>query len=213
MIPVRAVIFDYGNVLCEPQRESDLTDMASVCGLERRVLEPLYWQLREDYDRGEFDVDHYWTQIGVMAGKKLSQEQIKAAALADSQSWSRPSMKMVRWIKALKASGIDIAILSNMPLALKLYIDANCDWLSDFEHRVYSCDVGCVKPDPQIYHHCLKLLNLPPQATLFLDDRAPNVEAAQSLGIHSLVFSNLDHAAQEIKERFVLPMPELDHAG
>jgi HAD superfamily hydrolase (TIGR01509 family) len=47
---------------------------------------------------------------------------------------------------------------------------------------IISGEVGIRKPDPGIYEYCLSMLQIPPQACLFLDDRLPNLEAARSLG-------------------------------
>ncbi|HEY9776888.1 MAG TPA: HAD family phosphatase [Planktothrix sp.] len=209
MIKIKAVIFDYGNVLCEPQRPTDIVTMADSLGLDTATFEPLYWRFREEYDRGDFDHTVYWQKVGTAAGKSFTALQIQNAAHADGQSWSRPSHRIMRWVRVLREHGIGTAILSNMPSPLKLFIDQNCDWLSGFDHCVYSCDVGYIKPDPEIYHHTLELLGVPAHSTLFLDDREPNIEAAKSLGIHTIHFSTLDHAASVLKE-FDLPEPDLN---
>ena len=49
---VRAVVFDYGNVLCLEQTAEDMKDMALVCGIPHERFSELYWKLWPPYDRG-----------------------------------------------------------------------------------------------------------------------------------------------------------------
>ncbi len=52
---VRAVVFDYGNVLCLEQTPEDMKGMALVCGIPHERFSELYWKLRPPYDRGDID--------------------------------------------------------------------------------------------------------------------------------------------------------------
>ncbi len=58
-----------------------------------------------------------------------------------------------------------------------------------FDTVTVSCEVGCCKPDPAIYRICLKRLGVPAPSTLFVDDRAENIAAAESLGLRTLHFT------------------------
>ena len=212
MITVKAVIFDYGNVLCEPQQASDLSAMAKACDIERATLETMYWKFRDSYDQGEYDAHTYWSQIGRHghASGAITADQIQKAIFLDNQSWTRPNPPVLRWVEKLREHGLKTAILSNMPLPLREYIDASADWLPEFDHRIFSCDAGSIKPDAQIYRHCLERLNLEPEETLFIDDREPNIQAAHTLGIHGVVFSDLNQLIKDVGAKFHLPIPVLN---
>jgi epoxide hydrolase-like predicted phosphatase len=57
-----------------------------------------------------------------------------------------------------------------------------------FEVIVDSSEVGVRKPDPRIFELTLERLGgIAPAEALFLDDAASNVEAAQRLGIRSVL--------------------------
>src|SRR5205807_76721 len=60
---VRAVVFDYGNVLCLEPTLEDMKGMALVCGLPHERFSELYWKLRPPYDRGDIDGPAYWTAV------------------------------------------------------------------------------------------------------------------------------------------------------
>ena len=59
-IPIRGVIFDYGNVICHTQKPSDLEAMAQVCGIAMPRFRELYWKFRVPYDRGDLTAEAYW---------------------------------------------------------------------------------------------------------------------------------------------------------
>lgn len=205
MKEIKTIIFDYGNVICKPQELSDVDNIADCVGISRDIVHKYYWHFRLDFDRHALNAEQYWRQIGRLAGKELSTAQIEEATLRDARSWSRPNRQTVEWIKHLQRHNMRTAILSNMPLALKQIIERECDWLPDFDVKVYSCDVLSNKPDFKIYQHCLQQLQVEPQDVLFLDDRQENIEAARALGMHAEVFTTLEAALASISTAIALP--------
>ena len=56
-------------------------------------------------------------------------------------------------------------------------------WAGAFDTVVISGEVGMRKPEPAIYLHTAKLLGLPPEQCVFVDDLAPNVRGAVAVGM------------------------------
>lgn len=208
MARVKAVLFDYGNVLCSPQLESDVEAMSRVLNIELNHFKTLYWQLRDEYDLGSIDGRAYWHKIGAKCGITLSEESISKVIELDNLGWSRPNPVMANWAADLRKNGIITAIISNMPIEIRRYLDG-CKWLPEFDQYTYSCDINSVKPAAEIYLHCLKQIRLDPRDTLFLDDRPMNVDAAKELGISSLVFTTA-HKLQSDLTEFRLPPIAMD---
>ncbi len=57
-----------------------------------------------------------------------------------------------------------------------------------------------VKPDMEIYEYVLKELNAKSEECVFIDDKAENIEAAEKLGIHGIVFENKEQLKQDLEE-------------
>jgi putative hydrolase of the HAD superfamily len=207
-IPIRGVIFDYGNVLCHSQRPSDLEGMEQVCGIAMPRFRELYWKFRVPYDRSDLTAEAYWQTVAGEEGLVLSREQIAKLIELDVQGWARLNPKTVKWAEQLHRAGLRVGLLSNMPSDLSRYLVANGGWVSSFHHLTFSCDVRMVKPDPAIYKACLESLAVAPEEVLFLDDLAPNIEAAAKLGIQSVLFDTIERTAARVAERFDLPVPE-----
>ena len=204
---VRAVVFDYGNVLCLEQTLEDMKGMALVCGIPHERFSELYWKLRPPYDRGDIDGPAYWTAVVGQQELGLSRDQIATLIRLDSESITRPNQGAVQWAKLLHHEGFPLTLLSNMPLELSRHVTKSFPSLSTFEYLIYSCDYGSIKPELAIYRNCLELLKAAPQDILYLDDRAENVEAAARLGINSVLFDTVEKTASRVESRFDIPVP------
>ncbi|MGA4843927.1 HAD-IA family hydrolase [Streptomyces sp. G45] len=55
---------------------------------------------------------------------------------------------------------------------------------------VYSHEIGLRKPDPRAFEAALAALGVGPEVCLFVDDAAPNVAAAEALGMRAHLFED-----------------------
>jgi putative hydrolase of the HAD superfamily len=200
-----AIIFDYGNVLSQPQPLADIEAMASVLDLPAEIFRRAYWQFRLAYDEAALDPEAYWSAVARAASRSLTASQIPKLNDIDSRGWSHPAPAIPEWARQLHHAGLRTALLSNMPVPVRDYI-SRCAWLPPFHHRTFSCDLRIAKPAVEIYQHCLNGLGVTPSDVLFLDDRPENIQAANALGIHSVLFTTLEKVAAELGRRFDIPV-------
>ncbi|GIF21979.1 FMN phosphatase YigB (HAD superfamily) [Actinoplanes tereljensis] len=89
-------------------------------------------------------------------------------------------------LRELKARGTKIAVLSNIGLDIRGFLDRA--GIGDlFDAVVLSFEVGLVKPDPAIFAHTLKLLGVPAAETLMVGDSPRDDIGGVSLGIRTLI--------------------------
>jgi len=200
-----AVIFDYGNVLSAPQGPGEIATMASILNADVEVFRPAYWKFRFQYDEAVLTPEDYWTAVASALSTNLKGTQLSTLD-ADSRSWSYPARDLPGWAHDLHDAGLRTALLSNMPIPVRDYIQ-RCDWLPPFRQRTFSCDVRTAKPAPEIYRHCIQGLGVDSGEILFLDDRPENVRAAETFGIHGFVYQSAEQAAAELRLRFDMPVP------
>lgn len=208
-VKVKAVIFDFGHVLTLPPRPENMIWLSQQCGLNREQFMQGWREMRLEVDRGTLPVGEFWARMARRGGRSFSASELRAMEKRDLQAWTQPSTAMFAWAEELRRGGWATAILSNMPPAFLPYLEEHFPEVSRFRPAVFSGQVGIVKPEPGIYHHCLRLLDLPPSETLFLDDQAVNVSAARSLGIHALEFHSAEVSGGSLAEQFELPAIEL----
>lgn len=207
---LRAVVFDYGRVLTGPPATIPFNNILKITGLtEERLLAP-YWANRQAYDSGKLTGLQYWQKICAETGLKLTDEQINDLNDSDAWMWTTENLPILAWQQELKKKGFLTAILSNMGDHVHQRISNEFHWFSRFDLLVWSYQLGAAKPDPAIYLHTLEKLNVMPQEALFLDDKLPNIEAANALGIKGILFTDVDKLRADLVSfglDMELPMP------
>jgi putative hydrolase of the HAD superfamily len=192
---LKAIIFDYGNVLCTPQLPEEVESMAAIMGLSREQFHDQYWKDRRAYDEAAFEPAEYW--------KRAGPELEKLIAL-DGQSWSHPAPIMPAWAHAARQAGLKIALLSNIPTTVRDAV-LSAGWLPEFDQYTFSCDLRVTKPATAIYEYCVKELGVSANEALFFDDRPENVRAAEALGMAGILFSSPNQAGADLRRMNVLP--------
>src|SRR5579864_4372754 len=102
--PLKAVIFDYGNVLCEPQNAAEIQGMADILDLPASEFIKYYWAFREAFDQAKLQPREYWNNVAQLAGRALSQAQIDNLIELDSLSWMHPRSTIVDWARTVRRS-------------------------------------------------------------------------------------------------------------
>jgi putative hydrolase of the HAD superfamily len=187
--PIRAVIFDFGGVLCFFPDDSQFARLAAEFDVSIPTFESAFWEHRVPYDSGEYDAHDYWQRVAASLGRPLPEEKLRFFIKEDLGFWDHLDSAMLEWIAALRQAGIKVGLLSNLPPELGASLRERDGFLAQFDHYSFSFEIGSVKPEPKIYEHCLQGLQTKANETLFLDDRPDNVRGAQALGIRAIHFS------------------------
>lgn len=183
-----AVVFDWGGVITvDPDPVARRSFEAA--GVDLVELRKCRAKITGDPDelpfarleRGEISVDDYLSL--------MRQNMPGSEVLWDRESphfmFSKLTVRneVIDLIHGLRARGFVTALLTNnvaemWPLLLET---TPVDDL--FDVSVNSAFVGMRKPEHRIFHHTLDLMGVPAERAVFLDDMAPNIDAARSLGM------------------------------
>ena len=100
-----------------------------------------------------------------------------------------PGMRDV--VEALDARGVPLYAITNFSGEFWGPFRAReADVFDRFRDVVVSGDEKIAKPDPAIYHLALSRFGVAAGDAVFIDDRADNVEAAEGVGIHGVLFED-----------------------
>ena len=212
-LKVSALILDYGEVLCHPQTAEEMGRMASIFNVGPNLFRQLWERNRGLYDRGDFSSETYWSRLAEDAGVKIKPELLEKLCQWDVEMWSHENAVMVEWLKQIHASGIKTAILSNMHPDMIRYARKNFAWLNYFDHQTFSAEVRLIKPDPAIYEHSLRGLGVAAYEALFVDDREPNIQAAQAFGIRAIQFQSPERLREELRRMGFPILPADSHSS
>jgi putative hydrolase of the HAD superfamily len=205
---VRAVIFDFGGVLCFHPDQARWTRAAETAGLPVPDFMSAFWTNRICYDAGLCQPAEYWQAVARTAGARIGEPRLPALIRSEIELWNHYDARVFTWIGELRAAGFRTAILSNLPRPLGEELRATPGFLEHFDHVTFSYELGVVKPQPEIYLDTIRGLDLPAGQALFLDDRPDNVEGARAVGLHAQVYSDWeDFNAAGLAARYGLPAP------
>lgn len=105
----------------------------------------------------------------------------------------------VEVLAELKNAGMRCYALSNMEPDAFLVRRARFPFMQWFDGYVISGIEGVAKPDSRIFEILLRRYGLKPQATVFVDDRAENVEAARAMKIQAVQYTSSHRLRQQLR--------------
>ncbi|MCU1676138.1 MAG: family hydrolase [Frankiales bacterium] len=198
------VLFDYGQVIGEPQAVGTLAGMARRVGADPAAFEAAYWLHRDAYDGAELSHRDYWSTVSESRGAPLGDDLVDELDRLDIESWLHQSAGTVDIVRDLQKAGVSLALLSNAPETTAAQI-ALQDWTPPFgEHLYFSSHLRLIKPSPEVFRHVLERLGADPADVVFVDDRAVNVEAAAALGMRTILFRDAADLRRQLESAGVL---------
>jgi putative hydrolase of the HAD superfamily len=197
---IKAVILDYGEVLCYPPTAEEMGRMAAPFGMDPVPFRKLWDRDRLQYDRGDLSPEAYWSGVAKDTGAQLTPERVAQLRQWDLEMWGHDNPTMVAWLRQMHSSGVKTGLLSNMPHEMVRYVRQKFAWLDQFDHLTFSAEVSLIKPDAAIYEHSLRGVGVPASEALFVDDKEPNVQGARAVGIRAIRFRSVEQLTGDLKE-------------
>ena len=198
--PTRAVILDFGEVLCFRPTPETMGRMAKLFRIAPERFLECYVPTRGPYDQGLVTPEEYWMDFARGAGVTIDTALVEELRKMDTAMWSRINVEMIDWVEQLHQAGLATALLSNMQEDMAAHARKNFDWLRHFDHQILSCELRLIKPDAAIFHRTIERIGVKPQEALFVDDREANVEAARELGLRAIQFESTEQLRSELRE-------------
>ena len=96
MSGIKAVIFDFGNVLAFPPEQAQFAKLARHLELPLDDFLAMFWGHRLEYDRGE-EARTYWQRFAVMAGRPLTDALLNDLIRDDVALWCRFDHRVLHW--------------------------------------------------------------------------------------------------------------------
>ena len=196
---LRAVIFDYGEVLCHRPTPDEIARLAGFFGVDNEQFSALWERNRGPYDRGDLTAKVYWSMLAEDAGTTIKPGQLEEICALDMAMWSNVNSGMVNWALQLASCGLKLALLSNMHPDMVAHARRHFAWLKSFDCLTFSGEKRMIKPDPAIYELTLRDVGVAAAESLFLDDREINIRAARALGMHAIRFQSIMQLRGELQ--------------
>lgn len=215
---LRAVIFDVDGTLSDTERDGHrpaFNDAFAAHGLDV-VWNPDYYgellaitggrrRIAHDLQRRGYEATADRLAAAVHATKtELFRERVLAGSMP-----ARPGLTEL--VSGLRRAGVRIAVATT---GTRAWVEPLVeDLLGVVEVVVTGDDVARLKPDPEVYHRALHVLELDREQVLAVEDSAVGLRASLGAGIATIVVSNGYTAGQDfhgavaVRTAFDLPDP------
>lgn len=208
---IKNVIFDFGGVLLDlrPDRCIQEFKRLGIPEIEQMLSMAHQQGVLDDMEQGKLTLDQFCDQMrAAHTGDFLHEGKIRRMIPFMKNGYPVPAptnREIVRaycsmadgvppyrldFVNQLRHEGYHVSALSNTNLVhwgycRRYFIEAGYVPEELFEHLWLSCELGLVKPNPEIFRVILEQSGYDPAETLFVDDNAGNCEVAQQFGIRT----------------------------
>jgi putative hydrolase of the HAD superfamily len=191
---ITTIIFDVGGVLVKGNSKYFFEKTAEYLGVEEPDMERKK-DVWDDMQRGEIGLQDTIKEI---YGIPISDEDMEKIIGIWGKNWELDE-EMVEFAKNLKKN-YRLFILSNVDReSIEKFKDLHLKRLNFVEEKFHSWKLGMIKPDREIYEYVLEKIGAEPEECVFIDDRPENIEGAEKVGIHGIVFKNREQLKNELK--------------
>jgi HAD superfamily hydrolase (TIGR01509 family) len=150
-------------------------------------------------------------ELGTMEEAEFTERFFRDRRAVDGAALRRHMQRSYRWLDGMEAlmaelhaAGHEMHALSNYPAWWEL-IEEKLQLSRFLEWSFVSCRTGVRKPDPEAYLGAARALGRAPGECLFIDDRAANVAAAESVGMPAVLREGTPGLRADLVARGLLP--------
>ncbi len=199
---IKAIVFDFGNVIGFFDHHRATRRLAEHCGLSaeeiyRRVYGAV---LEDDYESGRLSSVQYMERVRQLCGLHCSDDFFRDAY--GDIFW--PNQRVCDLLPKLKQRYRLLLGSNTNELHARWFRRQFADVLQSFDAIVLSYEIGTRKPRPEFFHHCQRLAGCAPNECLFIDDLASNVAGALAFGWQGVVYADAPQLEKELHARAVI---------
>ena len=190
---ISAVVFDFGGVMTTSTMPERVRTYVRDFGIDWADMESGYAKYRHLLDGGFITIDEMYDLIWADADIVLPPETRAGILKEDFASFLEGyrNLKTLAWMKALKAAGYRIGILTNMPPAFApRFRTVFADFAALADAMVISGEEKMFKPQRRIYELLRERIGLPAEELCFIDDVESNCEGARRAGWQAVQFED-----------------------
>jgi len=195
---IKHIFFDIGGVLLEIDHVRSLQYWSDCTDLSIDVIKDHFpYEVHEQYEIGEITDNEFFQAVkdGLPQPNCLKEDDFW-------RGWNKlivAETETVKLLPLLKQS-YNVYLLSNTnPRHIKHEVDKRFSFQKNVDRAFYSFDLGCRKPDEEIYLKALKLAGAKPEDSLFIDDVMINIDTARSLGIKTIHYKDPQNLYDELR--------------
>ncbi len=192
-----ALFWDVGGVLLTNGWDRQARrHAAQEYDLDWEELQDRHELVINDFETGRISLDQYLACTVFHRDRGFARDEFTQFMFAQSEA--HPETLAI--VEQLAGNGTYLlATLNNESLELNRYRIERFGLRNHFDLFLSSCFLGVAKPEEAIYRMALHVTQREPEACVFIDDRALNVERAAALGIRTIHYQDPKQLRRELE--------------
>ena len=196
---VKAVVFDFGGVMTTTTMPERVKPIVDGLGLPWSAIEAGYGRYRRLMDASLISMAAMYDLIFADAAIAVDPAALAKIVEEDVASFLYRNERTLAWMRALKAEGYKIGILTNMSADFAVrFREAFPDFIAEADAVVISGEEHMFKPQRRIYDLVSQRLGLPPESLVFIDDAEANCAGARAAGWQAIRFVSNDQVERDL---------------
>lgn len=181
---------------------------ATHFNLQYDEMDVLHDFIFNTYETGKITLDEYLETVVFNHPRDFSPDEFKAFMLAESVELPN----MLAWLTEWKRTYCNFRVIAvnNEGRELNQHRIAKFHLHQVFDAFVSSCEVGMVKPDPNIWRLAMGIAQARPEQCIYFDDRLMLAKAARKLGIRAYHHQSFDETRQILTELTGKSLPDYE---
>lgn len=194
---IKAILFDFGNVLLEwnPRHVYRRYFPDDEAAMEHFLREVNFMEWNAQQDKGRT-----FTEGVAVLSSQFPHYSDLIQAYHDNwkESIGNSINGTVELMKRLKKAGYPVYGLSNWSSETFPLVREKYEFFSLLDDIILSGEVGAIKPEPEFFEIALRRIGKPAYECLFIDDAPANVEQARKMGFATVLFESPAQLEKEL---------------
>ena len=198
---LKAIIFDFGNVLCRFDNARFLEGLSALCGKPAQALGKTLYEdstLTQDHEAGRIGSGEFLRGVSALCGTDLPEADF-ISVYTDIFTPIHTTFDLIRKLKP----DYKLGLLSNTsPWHFEKAIRTT-EVFPLFDSVTLSYEVGASKPDPRLFEDALAKLGLMAEECLYIDDLPAFAQAAKDHLMQGITYTTPAALMTELRQHKV----------
>jgi len=195
---IKAIIFDFGNVICRFTNDILRQRIAKISGKSVEEIKELVYRNSDivgRYESGQMSSQEFYEELSMICKINVPYQELKTIYSKDKFSRIEGTKELIEKLR----KNYKVSLLSNTSEWDWNYMIQVAPEILTFETITKSYETGAMKPSEIIYQDALKKLNLKAEECVYTDDILEYVDKAKSLGFNAFQFTTAEKFEEDLK--------------
>ena len=193
---LRAIFFDLGGVIVRTEYQASRERLAERLNMTYEDISKIVFEAETSRKAslGEISVKEHWLAVTRKLRLPVAEAESIRTEFFAGDVIDRDLLDFIRSLRPRYQTGV----ISNAWGDLRDYVVKH-QFDDAFDTLIISAEIGMMKPQPEVYQLALKQAQVKANEAAFIDDTPRNVEAANALGMHGIVFRDPAQVKENLK--------------